>query len=299
MFESRVTVEECIRQGAVYFEANSLYFGHGTDNALDEAALLVCWVVKINWEDLDARLDELLTPEDAQTINALYLQRVGERVPAAYLTGEAWFAGLKFKVNQHVLVPRSPLAELIQKRFQPWLYYAPKRILDLCCGSGCVGLACAHHIEGSEVCMSDISGPALEVAKENVGLLNLSPRVNVIQSDAFEHIEGAFDLIISNPPYVDELDLASMPAEYKAEPEIGLSSGKDGLEFTRIILKNAAEYLNENGALIVEVGNSGEALEKLLPHVPFVWPEFEYGGHGVFILSREDLLKHEKDFENL
>lgn len=293
------SIETWIHQGATYFEEEGLFFGHGTDNALDEAAVLVCWALNITWDELEAKLAQPVDEAQAKKIADLFDRRCIERLPAAYLTGEAWFAGLKFKVNCNVLVPRSPLAELIRNEFSPWLYQQPRRILDLCCGSGCIGLACAWYNEDAEVVMSDISVEAIELAKENIALHGLAERVEAVQSDAFVNIEGKFDLIVSNPPYVDAEDFASMPAEYRAEPKIGLASGQDGLDFTRIILKNAAKFLNEKGTLIVEVGNSAEALEQLLPRVPFMWPEFEFGGQGVFVLSREDLINYESDFADL
>lgn len=299
MFANTHSVEDWIRQGAAYFEEQGLYFGHGTDNALDEAALLVTWALGMGWEELDQNLQTRIDEFQAKKISDLFVQRASERVPAAYVTGEAWFAGLKFRVNRNVLVPRSPIAELIQNEFSPWLYQQPRRILDLCCGSGCIGLACARYNENAEVVMSDISPEALDIARENIELHRMTSRVQALQSDGFATIQGKFDLIVSNPPYVDAEDLAGMPAEYQAEPQIGLASGTDGLDFTRVILKNAANYLNDKGTLIVEVGNSAEALEKLLPRVPFMWPEFEFGGHGVFVLTREDLQKHESDFAGL
>lgn len=276
-----------------------MYFGHGTDNAADEAAWLVSYALDLGWEELEANLQNPVDAAAAEKIRGLFERRVAERVPAAYLTGETWFAGLKFRVNSSVLVPRSPLAELIQNAFRPWLYEAPTSILDLCCGSGCIGIACAHYLPDAHVSMSDISEEALAVARENIEFHALRARVEVVQSDAFANIKGKFDLIVSNPPYVDSEDLANMPAEYHAEPQLGLASGKDGLDFTRVILKNAAKFLSEKGTLIVEVGNSAETLEKLLPRLPFIWPEFEFGGQGIFILSKEDLQKHESDFADI
>jgi len=188
-------------------------------------------------------------------------------------------------------VPRSPIGELIQKKFQPWLAQEPARILDLCTGSGCIGIACAYAFPDAEVQLSDISFDALEVAEENIQQHSLEERVFAIQSDLFANLGGQqFDLIVSNPPYVDADDLASMPAEYHAEPEIGLGSGEDGLEFTRRLLREASDYLTDDGVLIVEVGNSWVALEEAYPDLPFTWIEFERGGHGVFMLRKTDLL---------
>lgn len=298
------TVEDWIRHGAEYFEAEGLYFGHGTDNAFDEAAVLLAWVLGASWEELESRLPNALTQEQTSEISTLFKRRVEERLPAAYLTGEAWFAGYKFKVNADVLVPRSPIAELIQNEYRPWISGEPDSILDLCCGSGCIGIASAHIFGNAQVLMTDISAAAVAIARDNIAIHNLENRVLAQESDGFANINHSvnkqgFDLIVSNPPYVDAEDLASMPKEYRAEPEIGLASGSDGLEFTRYILKNAAQFLNNKGTLIVEVGNSAEALEELLPQVPFMWPEFEYGGHGVFVLSREDLLANKEFLDAL
>lgn len=298
-FANMKTVEDWIRQGAEFFEAAGLYFGHGTDNAFDEAAVLIAWVLGSSWEELQSSLANTLTPEQTQQISQLFKRRVEERIPAAYLTGEAWFAGYKFKVNADVLVPRSPIAELIQNEFRPWIHGLPGSILDLCCGSGCIGIASAHAFPEAHVVMTDISAAAIAIARDNIALHGLQDRVEAKESDGFAQIRGNFDLIVSNPPYVDTDDLANMPDEYRAEPEIGLASGRDGLEFTRHILKNAARFLNQKGSLIVEVGNSAEALEELLPKVPFMWPEFEYGGHGVFVLSRDDLLTHKEFLDAL
>ncbi len=298
MFASECSVEDMIVAGARYFEEASLYFGHGTDNAMDEAAVLVAHVLSYDWETLLANLEQRMNTAQQEKAQALFNLRVEKAVPAAYLTGEAWFAGMKFKADKRALVPRSPLAELIRQRCRPWLHAEPKRILDLCCGGGCIGLACAKYFEEAEVLLSDISEEALVLARENIQLHGMQSRVTAQYSDAFQSLEGRFDLIISNPPYVDARDLATMPREYHAEPAIALGSGEDGLDFTRTILQHAEKYLNPKGTLIVEIGNSAEALEAQLPEVPFMWPEFEHGGHGVFILSFDDLKKYRELFKN-
>ncbi len=290
------TIRDWIRWGASQFNHAGLFFGHGTDNAWDEAATLVLWSLHTPWERLPAVEQARLTTDERQQIALLFRRRLQERIPAAYLTGEAWFAGLKFAVNEDVLVPRSPIAELIQQQFQPWLTREPQRILDLCTGSGCIGIACAHAFPEAQVTLSDISEAALTVARRNIRDHQLEDRVQVVHSDAFAKLHGqVFDLIVSNPPYVDAEDMAAVPAEYRAEPELALTSGSDGLDFTRRLLREAGAHLSPDGLLIVEVGNSWVALERAFPRIPFTWLEFEQGGHGVFALTAADLLKAEID----
>lgn len=284
-----LTIRDWIRWGSSQFNAHNLYFGHGTDNAWDEAAVLTLWAIHQPWGMLDKVLDARLNLDECNKIHAIFERRIKERIPAAYLTGEAWFGGLKFKVTQDVLVPRSPIAELILDGFQPWLSIHPERILDLCSGSGCIGILCAKVFD-CDVDLSDISKAALKVAKENINAHDLKGQVKAIKSDVFSDLEGRkYDLIVSNPPYVDARDIACMPDEYRAEPQIGLASGEDGLDITRNILNNAADHLSESGLLVVEVGNSWVALEEAFPQVPFFWPELKNGGHGVFMLTAEQL----------
>jgi ribosomal protein L3 glutamine methyltransferase len=289
--EELVSIRDFIRWGASLFNEATLFFGHGTDNCWDEAEQLVLHAIHLQPPLADEWLDARLTRVERERVFAHLQRRVNERIPAAYITGQAWFAGMPFVVDERVLVPRSPIAELIEKRFEPWLANEPLHILDLCTGSGCIGIACAQVFPNAEVQLSDISFDALAVAEENIQLHHLEDRVFAIQSDLFANLIGQkFDLIVSNPPYVDADDLASMPDEYRAEPEIGLASGDDGLDFTRRLLREACDYLNENGLLIVEVGNSWVALDAAYPSVPFIWVEFTRGGHGVFILKVQDLI---------
>ena len=285
------TVRDFLRWAISRFGEAELFYGHGTDNAQDEAWFLVCSALKLPF-DLDGRLlDARLTLTERDHVQELIERRVTERVPAAYLVGEAWFAGLPFFVDERVLVPRSPIAELIEAGFEPWLGgREPQAILDLCTGSGCIGIACALAFPEAQVVLSDLSDGALEVARSNIERHEVVERVSCIQSDVFAGLAGQrFDLIVSNPPYVDQQDLAAMPREYHAEPAMGLGSGDDGLDITRRILSGARDVLNEGGLLIVEVGNSGLALEQAFPELPLMWVEFEHGGHGVFVISREDL----------
>jgi ribosomal protein L3 glutamine methyltransferase len=286
------TLRDYIRWGASEFTGAKLYFGHGTDNAWDESEQLVLHAINLTPPLAEEWLDARLTCVERARVVQNLRRRVDERIPAAYITGQAWFAGLPFMVDERVLVPRSPIGELIQQQFSPWLTNEPTQILDLCTGSGCIGIACAYAFPNAEVQLSDISFDALEVAEENIQQHDLEERVFAMQSDLFANLVGQkFDLIVSNPPYVDADDLASMPPEYHAEPEIGLGSGDDGLDFTRRLLREASDYLNDDGVLIVEVGNSWVALEEAYPDVPFTWIEFERGGHGVFMLRKADLLK--------
>ncbi len=285
-----LTVRDYIRWGASRFNDAGLYFGHGTDNAWDEASGLVLHSLHLPWDINPEVLSARLTFEERRQVITVLERRIHERIPAAYIMGEAWFAGLKFKVDERVLVPRSPIAELIENGFEPWLTAEPLRILDLCTGSGCIGIACAHAFPQAQVDLADISLDALEVAEENIALHGLGDRVRAVHSDLFSALAGQrYDLIVSNPPYVNQDDLSSMPEEYLAEPEIALGSGSDGLDFTRHLLSEARDHLTANGVLIVELGNSWVSLEEVFPCLPFTWLEFERGGHGVFLLTAVDL----------
>jgi ribosomal protein L3 glutamine methyltransferase len=292
-----VTVAAMLEQGEQQFEKAQIYFGHGTTNAWDEAVYLLSFVLNMPPDADRSLLDQVLTTEQLMAIQALYQRRITERIPAPYLTGTAWFCGLPFYVDERVIIPRSPLAELIYNGFQPWCDSTPGSVLDLCTGSGCIGIACAYAFEQAEVVLSDISADALAVTAANIAEHNVAARVTAVESDLFDNLGSQrFDLIVSNPPYVDARDLAEMPDEYQHEPELALASGHDGLDFTRRLLREAEQYLSAQGVLVVEVGNSWVALERAFPLVPFVWLEFTEGDAGVFVLTRDQLLEHKESF---
>lgn len=292
-----VTVRDWIRFGATQFTKAELFFGHGTDNSWDEAIQLILWVTRMPWDRLEHIVDSRLTAEEKEQVLALYRQRIEQRLPAPYLTGVAYFAGLEFNVNRDVLIPRSPIGELIEQGFEPWLAEEPMRILDLCTGSGCIGIACAMAFPGALVDISDVSTAALSVARSNIAKHQLQEQVNAIESDLFSAIDHSYDLIVTNPPYVDAADMASLPKEFQVEPPLALESGDDGLDFTRRLLREAEHYLHDEGLLVVEVGNSWLALEQAFPNIPFTWLELEHGGHGVFVISKTQLIEHRADFQ--
>ncbi|KAF1054672.1 MAG: 50S ribosomal protein L3 glutamine methyltransferase [Stenotrophomonas maltophilia] len=300
MPDSRLlTLRDFIRWAVSRSHAEGLFFGHGTDNAWDDARQLVLGAVHLPWEVADAYLDCRLEDDEREHLHALLQRRIEERVPTAYLLGEAWFCGMPFVVDERVLVPRSPIAELISQQFEPWLAQVPARILDLCTGSGCIGIACAYAFPEAEVVLGDLSFEALEVANQNIERHDLEARVYSVQGDGFDGLPGQrFDLIVSNPPYVDAEDFADMPAEFQHEPELGLACGEDGLDLVRRMLAEAADHLNERGTLIVEVGNSQVHVEALYPEVDFTWLEFEQGGHGVFLLSASQCREHQALFRS-
>jgi len=297
--EGLLTIQDFIRWGASRFNAENLFFGHGTDNALDEATQLVLHALHLP-PDLQAIYRECrLTYPEREQVCGLLERRVAERKPAAYLTNRAWFAGLELYINEDVLVPRSPLAELVESGFDPWIEpEAVHRVLDLCAGSGCIGIACAVYLPETDVDLAEVSPAALEVASRNIEHHQLDGRVHLLKSDLFGGIGGRrYDVIISNPPYVSTAELATLPEEYRKEPQLGLAGGETGLNIVLRILRDAPEYLNEGGVLILEVGSSAAELERRFPDLPLLWLEFERGGEGVFLMKRDQLIEFQPLFE--
>jgi ribosomal protein L3 glutamine methyltransferase len=293
------TVEQLIRDAARQLDESGLFYGHGTDNPLDEAAQLVFHVMGLSHDQARQAYARAVPPQALRRVQELLARRIDQRIPAAYLVGEAWFCGLDFYVDERVLVPRSPIAELIEDGFQPWIDPdRVQRVLDLCTGSGCIGIATAAAFPGAQVDLADLSEDALDVARINVQRHGLGGRVHVLQGDLFGAVDGSrYDVIVSNPPYVAEEEFHALPQEYGHEPGLGLVAGEDGLDLVRRILAEAAAHLEPGGILVLEVGSAEQALEKAFPGVPFTWLEFEYGGSGVFTLSREELLAHQGRFD--
>lgn len=297
--EELSTLRDWVRWGASQFNAAGLCFGHGTGNAIDEALALVLAAVHLGHEIPADFLDARVTAVEAERILGLFRERVERRIPAAYLIGEARFAGLDFHVDSSVLIPRSPIAELIEEGFAPWLDPAHvTSVLDLCCGSGCIGIACAMVFPQALVDLVDLSPDALEVASRNVERHHLEDRVRPILSDLFEGLDGEpYDLIVSNPPYVSRAEMNVLPDEYLHEPALALVAGEDGLDVVARILAQSADYLRPGGIIVVEVGSSAEALLARYPGVPFLWLDFERGGDGVFLLTAEQLDEYRELFE--
>lgn len=295
LFDELHTIGDFIRWGASQFNKAQLFFGHGTDNAIDEAAILVFHSLHLHGDIPNIFWNMRLSLSEKKDVFDLFNKRVQQRVPAAYLTHEAWFADLPFYVDQHVLIPRSPIAELIKKQFQPWINAdRVKRILDLCTGSGCIAIATALlALPDTEIDAVDVLPEILEITQKNINRHGLEQSVHTVHSNLFANLAGIhYDLIISNPPYVDKQELQAMPDEYQHEPKLGLEAGEDGLFFVKKILREASQYLTPNGVLIVEVGLSQDNLVKEYPELPFLWLEFEYGGDGVFLLTMEQLQKY-------
>jgi ribosomal protein L3 glutamine methyltransferase len=290
---SHITVGQLIERGARRLKRAKVFYGHGTDNALDESAALVLHALELSHGDAPAIYRKRVSAAGVKRAKELLTRRIDERVPAAYLTGQTWFAGLPFHVDQRVLIPRSAIAELIERQFAPWVDPAKvRRILDVGTGSGCIAIACAVAFPKARVDAVDISRDALDVAQINVRGHRLGRRVHLVESDHFGGLGAeTYDIIVSNPPYVGAREMRGLPAEYRHEPEIALAAGKSGLDCVRVILREAGRHLRPNGLLVVEVGNTESAVRRAFPDLPFIWLEFERGGGGVFLLKSGELRK--------
>lgn len=300
MSQELQTIIDLIRYGASRFNAAGLTFGHSFDNALDEATQLTLHALHLPHDLPPAYGNARITEAEKEEVLALFLRRIEERIPACYLTGEAWFAGLSFKSDPRALVPRSPIAELIEAGFQPWLGDREvRRALDLCTGSGCIAIAMAHYNPDWHVDGVDISDDALALARENEARLHVE-NVRLLKSDLFSALQGErYDLIVTNPPYVTNAETDALPREYAHEPELGLRAGDDGLDLALRILRDAPLHLTEDGLLICEVGESERALVKLLPELPLAWVEFKVGQMGIFVAECADLIEHHASIARL
>lgn len=292
-----VSIRDFIRWGATQLMSAGVFFGHGMDNAFDEARFLVYQALSLP-PDLDAEwLSSAITLTEAEQIQRWIAERIRTRKPAAYLTGSTWYAGMRFIVTEDVLVPRSPFAELITRHFDQWIdVNTCEQVLDLCTGSGCIGIASLQVLPIADVDLVDISPQAIAVAERNIALHGVEERVTAIQSDLFTHLQGKrYDLILCNPPYVDADEIAHLPAEFHHEPMLGLAAGQDGLDLVRRILAQAEQYLTEEGVLMIEVGASDQAVMEVYPDLPLYWFEFEQGGMGVFAINRSELAAYREE----
>jgi len=281
-----ISVIDYVRWANTLFQKADICFGQGNDNAWDEAVALVFGYLRLPYEQAENILDARLLPDERHSLTKLVEQRLSQYVPVAYLVGEAWFNGDRYIVEPGVVIPRSPIGEMIRSEFSPWLMHPPARILDLCTGSGCIGISCALAFPNAEVSLVDIDPKAIELANRNVELHQLSHRVQVLESNLFDALDSqVFDLIVSNPPYVDAHDFQNMPREFSHEPKHGLYAGADGLDVVKRILGEAGQWLTCDGILVGEVGNSATALSNQLSSLAFVWPDLQDGGHGVFLLE--------------
>ncbi len=287
-----ISVRELIQRTEKQFSQADLFYGHGTDNSLDEAFYLVMAAANLEFDCGNEALDKPLQQDALSHIEKLIEKRINQRIPVAYLVNQAWFAGREFYVDERVLIPRSPFAELITSQFMPWLSFSNvNSILDIGTGSACIPIACAYEFPHAVIDAVDIDGDALEVAKLNVKKHGLDTRVHIYKSNLFEQLDDKkYDLIISNPPYVGHDEMQTLPKEYSHEPGHALEANDNGLELVGKILKQASAHLNEGGVLAVEVGNSMDTLIEQYPELPFIWLEFENGGEGVFLLNKSDLI---------
>lgn len=289
--QTLTTIRDFVRWGTSEFNRRKLDFGHGFGSAFDEAKYLVLHALNLPFDWPESYLDCSLMASERDKVIEIIRLRADSRQPAAYITRESWFCGLRFYVDERVLIPRSPIAELIGNHFEPWVdSQQVGRILDLCTGSGCIAIACQYAFEDAEVCASDVSADALEVAKINRHEHQLDDVLTLYESNLFDDIPAQqFDIIVSNPPYVDAEDMAALGEEFKFEPSLGLAAGDDGLILVDLILLQAVNYLSEQGVLIIEVGNSQQAMMEKFDFLPMTWIDFEFGGAGVCCIQYQDL----------
>lgn len=291
--QSLTTIRDWIRYTVSQFEQSDIFFGHGTDNSYDEAVWLIMSALHLPHDTLENFLDAKLTEPERKHLHHLVEQRITKRVPTAYLVREAWLRGFKFYVDERVIVPRSFIAELLDDGFQPWIEFPEmvESVSDICTGSGCLGILLANTFPNAEVDVIDISPDAIAVANINIANYGLQNQVHAIQSDMFSALAGkTYDVIISNPPYVDAPSMAELPAEYRNEPQLALGSGTAGLDHTHTLLREAAKHLNDDGILVVEIGHNREALLDAYPELPFTWLEVASGNQFVFLLTKAELL---------
>jgi ribosomal protein L3 glutamine methyltransferase len=295
------TIRDLVRWGMSQFNKAGLCFAHGMPNALDEAVYLCLSTLHLPPDLSEDYFDCRLTHDEKRCVLENYRERLNKRKPAAYITHEAWFAGLSFYVDERVLIPRSPIAELIQQQFYPWIDAdRVEHVLDLCTGSGCIAIACAYAFDQADIVASDISADALDVAAVNCSNHGLEQRLQLIESDLFNNIpQQSFDIIVSNPPYVSEREMAELDKEFSYEPGSGLTAGETGMDIVVPMLQQAGRYLSDGGILVVEVGYSMQALIDLLPDVPFTWLDFAHGGEGVFLLTAEQVHACQQMFDAL
>ena len=296
--ENLRTVQDFIRWTSSQLSLSDVFLGHGTDNPIDEAKQLILATLGLSLFIPTEFYSANLTNDEKQALFDIIQKRISDRVPTPYLTNQAWFCGHSFYIDERVLIPRSPIGELIDNHFQSLLSQSPQQILDLCTGSGCIGIACAYAFPDAQVDITDISLEALDVAQQNIDLHEMNFQVMPMQSDLFNDIpEKQYDLIVTNPPYVDNEDMGDLPDEFSYEPKLALEAGFDGLDIVKRILRDAIDYLSPQGVLVCEVGNSWVSLQEQYPQVPFNWLEFERGGLGVFSITREELIQYHHCFK--
>ena len=296
--ENLRTVQDFIRWTSSQLSLSDVFLGHGTDNPIDEAKQLILATLGLSLYIPTEFYSANLTNDEKQELFAIIQKRISDRVPTPYLTNQAWFCGHSFYIDERVLIPRSPIGELIDDHFQSLLSQPPQQILDLCTGSGCIGIACAYAFPEAQIDITDISLEALDVAQQNIDLHEMNFRVTPMLSDLFNDIPAKqYDLIVTNPPYVDNEDMGDLPDEFSYEPKLALEAGFDGLDIVKRILRDAIDYLSPQGVLVCEVGNSWVSLQEQYPQVPFNWLEFKRGGLGVFSITREELIQYHHCFK--